>query len=113
PQLVQPRRRREGPGVLHAGRAPTVPAASPDLRAAPGRGRPRPAEVLVLGLGRGAGAPGPIADRRTGAPLEALGDGPALALALGRLLAGEGRDVRAHGHLGGTLVRGGGRRQAA
>ena len=113
PELVQPRRRREGARLLHAGRAPAVPPAGPDLRAAPGRGRDRPAQVLVLRVGRGTGTPVPLAHRRPDAPLEAVRDGPALPIALGRFLAREGRDVRPHRHLGGALVRGGGRRQAA
>ena len=65
PQLVQPRRRRAGDGLLHAGGAPALPAPVPDLRAAAGRGRHPAAQVLVLGQRRGAGAPVPAAARRT------------------------------------------------
>ncbi len=111
-ELVQPRRCREGPRVLHARGASPVPPAGPDLRAVAPRGRHRPAQVLVLGVRRGAGAPVPLEDRRPDAPVEALGDRSPLALALGRLLSRQGRDVRAHGHPGGALVRGGGGRQA-
>ena len=39
PQLVQPRRHREGARLLHPRGAPPVPAAVPDLRAAAGRRR--------------------------------------------------------------------------
>ena len=45
--------------------------------------------------------------------LEAVADGPRVARPLGRLLAGEGRDVRPHRHPGGAVVRRRGRRQAA
>ena len=50
--------------------------------------------------------------RGPGQALEAQPDGPRVALALGRLLAREGRDVRPHGHQALALVGGRGRRQA-
>ena len=56
PLLVQPRRGREGDGLLHARGAPALPPAGADLRADAGRRRDHPAQVLVLGLRGGAGA---------------------------------------------------------
>ena len=53
-----------------------------------------------------------LAARRPDAQLEALADGPRVACALGRLLAGQGRDVRPHRHPRGAVVRGRERRQA-
>ena len=105
PQLVQPRRHRARAGVLHARRALPVPPAVPDLRAAARGRRHHPDQVLVLGERRGAGAPVRGADHRPDAPLEALGDRPVLADEVGRLLAREGRDVRAHRHPRGAVVR--------
>ncbi len=61
----------------------------------------------------GAGAPLPGAHRRPHQALEAQPDGPQVARELGRVLAGQGRDVRPHRHQAGALVRGRGRRQAA
>src|SRR6185436_13018186 len=86
PLLVQPRRRREGPRVLHARGAPAVPPPVPDRRAPPRRGRDPLGEVLVLGLRRGAGAAVPRSDRRPDPSVEAERDRPVLALALGGLL---------------------------
>ena len=76
PQLVQPRRRRDGDGLLHARGARPLPPPDPDLRAHARRGRDHPAEVLVLGERRRAGASLPVPDRRPDAPLEAEPDGP-------------------------------------
>ena len=72
PQLVQPRRRRAGARVLHAGRVLPLPAPDADLRAAARGGRHHPDQVLVLGERRGAGATVRQAHRRSAAPLEAL-----------------------------------------
>ena len=69
-------------------------------------------QVLVLGLRRGAGAALPGAPRRPDAALEAQPDGPRRPRALGRLLAREGRDVHAHRHQAGAVVRRRRRRQA-
>ena len=55
----------------------------------------RPREVLVLGERRRAGAPLPGAHPRPREALEAEPDGPRVARALGRLLAGQGHDVPA------------------
>ena len=106
PQLVQPRRRRARARVLHAGRVLPLPAPDPDLRAAARRGRHHPDQVLVLGERRGAGAPIRQAHRRSAAPVEAQRDRPVLAHEVGRLLTGQGRDVRAHRHPRGALARG-------
>ena len=65
PQLVQPRRRRAGDGLLHGRRVRGVHARLPAVRGdAPAVGDPA-AQVLVLGLRRRAGAPVPGAPRRT------------------------------------------------
>ena len=50
----------------------------------------------------GAGAPLPGAHRRPHQALEAQPDGPQVARELGRVLAGEGRDVRPHRHQAGA-----------
>ena len=52
-----------------------------------------------------------VAHRRSDAALEAVGHRPVLTDALRRLLPREGRDVRAHRHPGGAVVRRRGRRQ--
>ena len=88
PQLVQPRRRRAGDGLLHAGGAPAVPAPVPDLRADARRGRHPAAQVLVLGQRRRAGAPVPVAARRPDAAVEALADGPGVDRRAGRTTPG-------------------------
>src|SRR6185436_15382358 len=44
-------------------------------------------------------------DRGPDEALEAVADGPPIADPLGRVLAGEGRDVPPHGHRGGAVVR--------
>ena len=72
-----------------------------------------PRQVLVQRQRRGAGAPLPGPHRRPDQALEALPDGPRVADALGRVLAGQGRDVRPHGHQAGAVVRGPLRRQEA
>ena len=113
PQLVQPRRRRARHGVLHRRRVPTLPAPGSDLRADAGRGGHRTAQVLVQRQPRRAGTAVPVAPARPASALEALTHGRRVDQAVGGLLARQGRDVRAHRHPRGALVRGGGRRQAA
>src|SRR5215831_13982801 len=113
PQLVQPRRGRARDGVLHQGGVQPVPAPVPDLRAAPGRGGHPAPQVLVLGQRLRAGAQVPLPPGGPDAALEALPDGPGVDHPVGGLLPGQGRDVRAHRHSRGTLVRGGQRGQAA
>ena len=100
-------------GFCTACRVLPVPAAVPDLRAAARGRRHHPDQVLVLGERRGAGAPVRGADHRPDASMEALGDRPVLADEVGRLLAREGRDVRAHRHPRGSVVRRGRRQQEA
>ena len=95
-------------------RVPPVPAPVPDLRAAARRGRHPAAQVLVLGQRRGAGAPLPLAASTTRCAAWKLSPMDLESItALGGLLAGQGRDVRAHRHPRGAVVRGRGRRQAA
>ena len=113
PELVQPGRGRARHGVLHQGGVQPVPAPVPDLRAAPRRGRHPAPQVLVLGQRLRAAAPVPVPAGGPDAALEALPDGPGVDHPLGGLLAGQGRDVRAHRHPRGALVRGGQRGQAA
>src|SRR6476620_3055220 len=103
--LVQSGRRRARPGVLHARGVPPVPPTVPDLRATPRRGRHHPDQVLVLRFRSGAGAPLPQAGQRPDATVEALRHGPLRALAVGRLLTREGRDVRPYRHPRGAVVR--------
>ena len=98
PELVQPRRRRARDGLLHARRVSPLPPAVPDLRATDRRGRHSLDQVLVLGQRRRTGAPVPLAAGGSAAPLEALAAGSRVPRALGRVLAGEGRDVRPHRH---------------
>ena len=112
PQLVQPGRRRAGDGLLHRGGVPALPAPVPDLRAAARRGRHPAAQVLVLGERRRAGAALPVPAGRPDAPVEAVADGPGVDHPLGGLLPGQGRDVGAHRHPRGALVRRRERRQA-
>ena len=112
PQLVQPGRSGAGHGVLHGRRVPGVPPLLPGVRADAGAlGHPG-REVLVLGQRRGAGEALPGAPGRSDQTLEAEPHGPRVALTLGGVLAGQGRDVLPHRHQAGALVRRGGRRQA-
>jgi hypothetical protein len=71
------------------------------------------AQVLVLGQRRGAATPLQVPAGGSDAPVEALAHGPGVDHQVGGLLAGEGRDVRAHRHPRGALARGGERGQAA
>ena len=105
PLLVQPRRRRAGDGVLHAGRSTTGSCTRPDLRADARRRRHPAAQVLVLGQRPRAGAAVPDRLQRPDAAVEALADGPAVDHAVGGLLAREGRDVRPHRHRRCAVVR--------
>ena len=57
PQLVQPRRRRAGDGLLHRRRVRRVHAPGARVRASPGAQRRAPLQVLVLGQPRGAAPP--------------------------------------------------------
>ena len=100
-------------GFCTPGRVPALPASGADLRAAPRRGRHPAAQVLVLGVGRRAGAAFPVPAHRPDAPLEAVPDGRAVDHAMGGLLPGQGRDVRAHRHSRGPLVHRGERGQEA
>ena len=59
-------------------------------------------QVLVLGQRRRAGAALPGPHRRSDEALEAQPDGPEVARAVGRLLDGQGRDVRPHRHQAGA-----------
>ena len=52
PLLVQPRRRREGHGLLHEEEYRPLPRPGPDRRADARRRRHHPGQVLVLGVGR-------------------------------------------------------------
>ena len=99
-QLVQPRRRGARPRLLHAAGVPALPPPVPDLRAAADRGRHHPDQVLVLGERRGTGATVREAHRRPDAAVEALSDRPVLTDEVDRVLARQGRDVRAHRHPG-------------
>ena len=92
---------------------PRVPALLPGVRADARPLRDHPGQVLVLGQRRRAGAALPEPHRRPDQALEAQPDGPRVARALGRVLEGQGRDVRLHGHQAGALVRGQRRRQEA
>ena len=98
PLLVQPRRRRARDGLLHGRGVRGIPALVSVVRGDADPLRHQADQVLVLGLRRRAGEALPGAPRRPGEALEAEPDGPRVALALGRLLARQGRDVRAHRH---------------
>ena len=113
PLLVQPRRGRAGHGLLHACRAPAVPAAVPDLRADAGRRRDPAAQVLVLGQRRGAGAPLRLPGQRSAAVVEVHRERPAHPREVGGVLPRQGRDVRPHRPRRVAVVRRRGRRQAA
>ena len=64
-----------------------------------------PAEVLVLGQRRGAGTSLPGAHREPAQALEAQRDGHPVTGAVGGVLQGQGRDVPAHRHQAGAVVR--------
>ena len=112
PLLVQPRRRRAGARVLHQGGARRVAAFLPRVRAHARPQRHPAAQVLVLGQRRRAGAPLPGARPGPAQALEAQPDGPQVAREVGRVLQGQGRDVRRHRHPRGALVHDRVRRQA-
>ena len=65
-----------------------------------------PHQVLVQRQRRGAGAPLPGPPPRPDQALEAVADGRRAPGAMARLLEGQGRDVRPHGHQAGPLVGG-------
>ena len=76
PQLVQPPRRRARHGLLHRRGRQALPAGDPAPRGAADRVGHHAAQVLPDRRRGGAGAPLPPAHRRSGAPVEALADGP-------------------------------------
>ena len=76
--------------------ARALPAPGARLRADAARGRDHPAQVLVQRLRRGAGEALPLPAPGPAQAVEALADGCRGAVALGRLLARQGRDVRVH-----------------
>ena len=76
------------------------------------RSRDHPAQVLVLRQRRRAGAALPGARARPAQALEAEPDGPQVAREVGRVLQGQGRDVRRDRHPRGALVHDRVRRQA-
>ena len=65
-----------------------------------------PGQVLVLGERRRAGAPLPEPPGGPDEALEAEPDGPRVPVPMGRVLQGQGPDVRLHRHQAGALVRG-------
>ncbi len=113
PVLVQPGRGRTGHGLLHARGVPALPPPVPDVRADARRGRHPPAQVLVLGERRGAGATVPLAAGGPAATVEVLPQRPAHPRQVGRVLPGQGRDVRPHRPPRGAVVRRRGRDQAS
>ena len=101
PLLVQPRRRREGPRLLHARASTSASSASAPPSSAARRRRDHPPQVLVLGLEE---EQAKRFEARIDDPLKQWKlspDRPLLAQPLGRLLARQGRDVRPHRHPGG------------
>ncbi len=104
PQLVQPRRRRAGHGLLHARADGEVPRAGPGGREGHGRRRDHPGQVLAGGQPRRADAPPRGSHQRPAQDLEADRHGPQVVRPLGRLLAGPGRDVRGDRHAVGAVV---------
>ena len=98
PLLVQPRRRRAGDGLLHAGTSTSRSCTRRRSSSRCCRRRDPAAQVLVLGLRRRAGEALPVPARRSDAAVEAVPDGPGVHQPLGGLLPGQGRDVRAHRH---------------
>ena len=113
PQLVQPRRRRAGDGLLHRGGGEEVPDDGAAVREGDGRLRHHPAQVLARGEPGGADPPARSAHRRRSQDLEALADGPQVLQPLVRLLARARRDVRRHRHRLRAVVRRAVRRQEA
>ena len=105
PQLVQPRRRRAGDGLLLRGSREEIPECVAGVREAHGRFRDHPAQVLARGEPRGADAPARSARRRRPQDLEALADGHQVLHALGRLHEGARRHVRGERHRVGAVVR--------
>ncbi len=108
PQLVQPRRRRAGDGLLHRGAGDEVPRRRRRRRARHGRQRHHPAQVLA---GSRARRNRPAASRRAStirskvwklSPMDVLSYEP-----LVRLFAGPRRDVRGERYRLGAVVRGG------
>ena len=105
PQLVQPRRRRAGDGLLHARADSAVPRAGAGRREGHGRRRDHPAQVLAGGQPGRADPPARGPHQRPAQGLEAVRHGPQVVQPLGRLLAGPRRDVRGDRHAVGALVR--------
>ena len=113
PELVQPRRRRAGHGLLHRGAVEAVPRAGTGGREGDGRlGHPSH-QVLARGEPRRADASAREPHRRPPEDLEALRHGSGVVRAVGRVLAGTRRHVRRHRHGLGAVVRRPLRRQEA
>ena len=113
PQLVQPRRRRAGDGLLHARADRAVPRAGARGREGDGRLRDHPAQVLAGGQPRRADPAHREPHRRPAQGLEAVRHGPEVVQPLVRLLPCPGRDVRGDRHRVGAVVRRAHRRQEA
>src|SRR5271157_4365777 len=103
-QLVQPRGRRAGDGLLHRGTVSGVHAELSGVRAHVDSLRDSIDQILVLRQRRGAGAAlsGPHEDPHQA--MEAEPDGFAISQALGRIFTRQGRDVRRDGHQAVALV---------
>ena len=106
PQLVQPRRRRAGDGLLHrgAGGSGSSSMAPPVEKAMVDSG------IILLKYWLEVSPEEQTrrlesADRRRREDLEAVADGPEVLQPLVRLLPGPRRDVRRHRHRMGALVR--------
>src|SRR5690606_5669769 len=105
PQLVQPRRRREGDGLLYRRPVQAVPETGAGVREAAGRRRHPALQVLAVGR---PGVPGGAlrrARRGSAQALETLADRPEVARALRRLRPRARRDVRGHAHEARAVVR--------
>jgi hypothetical protein len=85
PQLVQPRRRGAGHGLLLQRGVPGVHAPGTGVRAPPGTQRHAPHQVLVLGQPQGAAPPLQGARGAPAQAVEAQPGGPGLAGQMGRL----------------------------
>src|ERR1700688_1739325 len=105
PVVVQPRRRREGHGILYAPGTCTVPAPDAGLRADADRRRDSAAEVLVFGIRQRTAAPVQGEANRPRAAMETQPDGSAIAESMGRLFTRQGRDDGPHRHPVYSVVR--------
>ena len=106
PQLVQPRRRRTGDGLLHRRGIRGLLPVRAGVRAPSGALRDRAGQILVLDHRRRAAPALYDAHQRSAQAVEALADGPRIAAPLGGLHQGQGDHVRAHAYPRGAMVGG-------